>query len=476
MQSRSTSPLYRQLAETLAKQIRDNLYKPGDKLPSVRLAAAQHQVSISTVVQSYGLLEDWDLVEARTKSGYYVCHCGGTFEPPRIQQRATSPAQVTTSQLVMDVMNSSSQRGIISLGAAIPASDFPILHQLKRSFAQVIRSQAFLGIGYDSNKGNPALRRQIARRAIEAGVAVNAEEIVVTSGCQGAISLCLRVLCKPGDIVAVESPAYYGLLQLIESLGLKAIEIPSDPQHGLSIGALRLALEQWPVSAILAVPNFSNPLGTLMPDHDKRALVALLNEFDVPLIEDDIYGDLSYDDQRPRAVKSYDTEGRVLLCSSVSKVLEPQLGIGWVMPGRYLEAIEYERFLNSSTQFRLPQMALADIMAKSSYDRHIRSARDAYRVRRDRLFDLIKQYFPADTRVSDPRGGFVAWLQLGAHVDATRLYLAAKEQGVLIAPGEIFSSNASKYRHSIRLSYAEEWTRERERAIETLGQLLQSAA
>ncbi len=468
-----STPRYRQLAEKLARQIREELYKPGDKLPSVRMAAKQHQLSNATVVQAYGLLEDWDLVEARPKSGYFVRSAvHGSFEPPRIQQSPATPSEVSTSQLIMDIMSSSSQPGITSLGAAIPAADFNILHQLKRSFSQVVRSQPFLGVGYDANKGNPALRRQVARRAIEAGVHVHAEEVVITAGCQSAIGLCLRVLCKPGEIVAVESPVYYGLLQLIESLGLKAIEIPAHPQRGMSVDALRLAMEQWPVSAVLAVPNFSNPLGSMMPDSDKRALIDLLNSFDVPLIEDDIYGDLGYGPQRPKAVKSYDTEGRVLLCSSVSKVLEPQLGLGWVMPGRYLEQIQYERFLNSSAQFRLPQLAVADVLARSSFDRHLRAARETYRQRRDRLFDLVAQHFPQNVRMSEPQGGFVAWLQLAPEVDATMLYLKAKEKGVLVAPGEIFSSNPGKYRQSLRITYAEDWTRDRVRAIEILGQLL----
>ncbi|MDX1451342.1 MAG: PLP-dependent aminotransferase family protein [Oleiphilaceae bacterium] len=470
------TPLYRQLAETLANQIRQGAYSEGDKLPAIRLAAKQHGVSISTVIESYAKLQEWDLVEVRPKSGYYVCHREAVqFAPPKMHiSTKLTPEHVSTSQLVMDVMNSSQHFGQTSLGAAIPSSEFPILHQLKRSFANIVRQEPFLGIGYDSNKGNPQLRQQIARRATEAGVFTNAEEVVITPGCQGAIGLCLRVLCRPGDIVAVESPTYYGLLQLIESQGLKALEIPTDPERGMSIPALRLALEQWPVKAILAVPNFSNPTGTLMPDSDKRELIGLLDEFDVPLIEDDIYGDLAYQSQRPKAVKSFDTQGRVLLCSSASKVLEPQLGLGWVLPGRYLEQIEYERFLNSSTHFRLPQMALAKVMGKSSYDRHLHLARETYKQRRDRLFDLVVKHFPEDIRVSQPRGGFVAWIQLPPQINATKLYFEAKEQGVLIAPGEIFSSNPHKYRHSIRLTYAEEWTRTREQAIATLGQLIRA--
>ena len=472
-----STPLYKQLSEQMADQIRQGIYKTAEKLPSVRQLAKQQSVSVSTVIMSYNTLEDWGLIEVKPKSGYYVKGITQkTLATPHIQQSTPSPNDVTTSQLVMGVMRASSDPRYISLGAAIPANDFPILTQLKKVFAQTVRSEKFLGIGYDSTNGSEPLRRQLARRAVDSGIHVSPEEVIITAGCQGAISLCLRSLCQAGDIVAVETPSYYGLLQLIESLGLKAIEIPSDPVTGMSIDALTLALEQWPVKAILSVPNFSNPVGTLMPDINKKQLVELIYQYDIPFIEDDIYGELGYSEQRPKAVKAFDTRGQVLLCSSVSKVLEPQLGIGWVMPGKYAERIEYERFLSSSTHFCLPQLAVAEILSRGSFDRHLRFAREVYRQRRDRLNDLVCQYFPEDTRLSTPQGGFVSWLQLSNQTNATQLYLQAKKQGIIIAPGEIFSSNPQKYRHSIRLSYANEWTKERENAIKILGQLARELA
>jgi len=472
-----SAPLYKQLSEQLADQIRQGIYKTAEKLPSVRNLAKQQSVSVSTVIMSYNTLEDWGLIEVKPKSGYYVKGMTQkTLASPHIQQSTPPPNDVTTSQLVMGVMRASSDPRYISLGAAIPANDFPIISQLKKVFAQIVRTEKFLGIGYDSTKGCEPLRRQLARRAVDSGIHVSPEDIIITAGCQGAIGLCLRSLCEPGDIVAVETPSYYGLLQLIESLGLKAIEIPSDPVTGMSIDALKLALEQWPIKAILSVPSFSNPVGTLMPDSNKKKLVDLIYEYDIPFIEDDIYGELGYSEQRPKAVKAFDTRGQVLLCSSVSKVLEPQLGLGWVMPGKYLERIEYERFLNSSSHFLLPQLVVAEILSRGSFDRHLRLARETYRHRRDRLNDLVCQYFPEDTRLSNPQGGFVSWLQLSNQTNATQLYFQAKKQGIIIAPGEIFSSNPQKYRHSIRLSYANEWTKERENAIKVLGQLARELA
>jgi len=465
-------PIYKRLAEQLAEQIRQGLYKSEEKLPSVRGLSKQRNISVSTVVMSYNLLEDWGLIEVKPKSGYFVkAVASKTLAKPSIPIEASAPEQVTTSQLVMDVMRASGDPKLISLGAAVPANDFPILQQLKKAFARIVRTEKFLGLGYDSTKGNETLRRQLARRAADSGVLVSPDEIVITAGCQGAIGLCLRSCCEPGDIVAVETPGYYGLLQLIESLGLKAIEIPSDSTNGMSIEALKLALEQWPIKAILSVPNFSNPLGALMPDENKQQLVELLYQYDIPFIEDDIYGELGYREQRPRSVKSFDDKGLVLLCSSVSKVLEPQLGLGWVMPGRFLEQVEYQRFLSNSSHFNLPQLAVAEILSRGSFDRHLRVARETYCQRRDRLFDLVCQYFPENTRLSKPQGGFVAWLQFSEEIDSTQFYMKAKQLGIVVAPGEIFSSNPKKFRHSIRLNYSNEWTKEREQAIQTLGTL-----
>jgi DNA-binding transcriptional MocR family regulator len=209
-----------------------------------------------------------------------------------------------------------------------------------------------------------------------------------------------------------------------------------------------------------------------MPDDHKQQLVKLIEQFDVPMIEDDIYGDLGYQDGRPPAVKSFDRHGRVLLCSSTSKTLEPQLGVGWVIPGRYQEQIEYQKFINSVSISRLPQLAVAEMLDHGGYDRHLRLARETYRQRRDRLIDLVGQHFPEETRISRPQGGFVAWIQLPRGASALQLYLDAREEGILISPGELFSANSGKYQSSIRLTYADAWTPSRIAAVGTLGALV----
>lgn len=466
--------LYAQLADSLVEQIRQGVFRPSEKMPSVRLLARRESVSISTVSAAYELLERRGWVEARERSGYFVqSRSEETLSVPKQTRTRPRPLPTTLSQLVMEV-----QRGSITEGAnfsrAIPSSDFPIIRQVQRTYTRLSRTQAFLGIGYDTPEGLLVLRQQIARRAVDAGVFAPPESIIVTTGCQNAMAHCLRVVTQPGDIVAVESPCYYGQLQMIEALGLQTVEIPAHPETGLSLEALQLALDKWPIKAIMTVPTFSNPLGCNMPDENKRALVDLLDRYDIPLIEDDIYGDLHFAEQRPKAVKAFDKNGRVLLCSSLSKTIDPQFGIGWIIPGRYFEEVVHSKFVTSHAMASLPQMVAAEILAQGAYERHLRLARETYRQRYQFIVERITEYFPPETRVSRPEGGLVVWLQFPPQVDTTKLYHRGLTEHIRIAPGELFSVTG-KYRNCMRLNYALAWSPEKEEALRKLGSWVKEA-
>lgn len=465
--------LYCKIANEIEVAIRQGVYLNGQKLPSVRQMSERHQVSISTVMSAYQRLEQLGVIEVRPKSGFYVRSlCRERPLAPALAATVSRPEAVTTPQKIMQILRDSDDGANISFGAAVPSGEFPLTEQMRKLFAQLIRKEKFLGVGYPSDAGQQELRQQLARRAVDSGVLSDPDEIIITAGCQGALALCLQALTQAGDIVAVETPCYYGILQMIESLGLRAIEIPSDAVEGMSIDALQLALEQWPVKVILTIPTFSNPVGSLMPDDHKQALLALAYRYDIPVIEDDVYGELCYANHRPKALKAFDTRGQVLLCSSVSKTLDPQLGVGWVMAGHYRDRIEYQKFLSSTSSFGLSQRVVAEVLAQGMYDRHLRLVRETYRQRRDQLLDLIAEHFPQGTRVSAPQGGFVAWIQLPQGMDAVTLYKAAKQKRIIIAPGEIFSSNPQKYPSAFRVSYASAWTRERIEAFKLLAKLV----
>ncbi len=462
---------YEQVADQVREQVRLGALRPGERIPSVRQMSRRLGVSVSTVVQGYGLLLDERVIEARPQSGYYVQAPVQRPAPPGISRPQAHPVAVTVSQLALQVVQASRHGARIPLGSALPRTDFPAVVRLHRILASLARRPDPRLADYDMPPGNPALRHQVARRAAEAGVVVSADEVVITNGCVEALVLCLRAVTRPGDTVAIESPAFFGTLQSIESLGLKALEIPTDPRQGVSLPALKLALEQWPLKAVVLSPNFSNPLGYRMSDRRKAELVALLERARVPLIEDDVYADLNYHGERPRAAKAWDRTGNVLLCSSLSKTLDPGMRIGWAIPGRHTETVTHLKMVTSLAGPTLPAQAAAEYLAGSGHERHLRSVRSAYRERRDRFLDLAARHLPSGCRVTQPEGGMLAWVELPEAVDSLDLYRRALARGVSTAPGPLFSASG-RYGNFVRLNYAQAEVALMEEGLTILGELI----
>ena len=428
-------------------------------------------VSISTVTLAHQLLEDQGLIEARPRSGYYVrTRLWQPLEQPIMKSVKPKPTKITGQELTMELKRATRQPGIVKLGAAIPNQAFLPSRAINKALIRAARQHMERSASYEFPPGSPELRQQIARRMLDANCHIAPSDIVITSGCQEALTLCLRAITKAGDIVALESPTFYGLLQVIESLGLKALEIPTDPQQGISLNALKLALEQWPVKACVIVGNFNNPLGYCMPDNNKKALVKLLSRWQIPLIEDDVYGDLSFDQQRPIAAKSFDRHGNVLYCSSFSKTLSPGLRVGWAVAGKYQEQIEYLKYITSLATPTPSQLAMADFLQRGGYDRYLRQIRSQY-ARQVILFSqAISKYFPQGTRVTRPKGGFVVWVELPKKINALQMFYQAMDNKISIAPGPIFSPS-QKYTNFIRINCAQPWNEQVEAAIIYLGQL-----
>lgn len=465
------SHLYESVARHLSEGIDSGVYRAGDRLPGVRRMAQQQGVSVATAVAAYQQLEAAGRIEARPRSGYYVRPRNDPgFEAPKASTPDAEPTLVSGQELVLRLVQATNDPAIVQLGAAVPDPGFLPTGAVERALARVGREQRQRCAGYEFPPGAPELRLQIARRMAQVGCNVPPEEIVVTNGCQEALTLALRAVTEPGDVVAIESPSFYGLLQVIDSLGLKALEIPTHPEEGISLAALQLALEQWPVRACVTVPNYSNPLGFCMPDPQRRALVALLVRHGIPLIEDDVYGDLGFSPQRPAALKSHD--GNVIYCASFSKTLSPGLRIGWVAPGRrWLEQVEYLKYVTNLAAPTQAQLAVADFLARGGYERYLRRARGEYARAVARMSEAVVRHFPPGTRISRPRGGFVIWLELPGEVDTVQLANRALAAGISIAPGPIFSASG-KYRNCMRLSCAAPWGPPLERALARLAQLL----
>ncbi len=462
--------LYQRIAQQLAEDIRRGVYRPGERVPSVRKMSRQLSVSHATVLQAYANLEDRGMIRARPQSGFYVHQTPVLTAPTPDIAQVERPKLVTRSSIINQVLSESRREGLIPLGAAVPHVDYLPVRALHQQLAKVTRFHSPRAFSYMFSPGYEPLRRQVAIRMRDAGVVVDSSEIVITHGCVDALQMSLRVLTKPGDLIAAESPTYYGLLQLADLLGLKVIEIPSDPDTGMSLEALQLAAGQWPIKALVLTARLSNPLGVSMPDHRQKQLLSLAARFDIQIVEDDIYGELMFDQGQYKALKSNDRDGRVIYCSSFSKTLSPGVRIGWVIAGRHQAEIERLQTFSTHSACSVTQMGVAAYLENGGYDRHLRAIRQEYRKNLSAFQLAVQRYFPEGTQMTRPKGNFILWVSLPVRVNTQDLHVRALERGISIAPGLIFS-NTEQFNHCIRLNCGLPWNNETERALRTLGQL-----
>lgn len=467
---------YEKFADEIAELIRTGVLAPGQKVPSVRHASRTYGVSASTVFQAYYLLESRGLIMARARSGYFVCqHVQRPLPEPEISPRQADATEVDVSELVFSVLSSIKDPDTVPFGSAFPSPQLFPLPRLARSMAHAVRDMDPQSVVADMTPGNHGLRRQIALRYMVGGLLLPVEELVISNGALEALNLCLQVVTRPGDLVAIEAPAFYATLQVLERLKLKAVEIPVHPREGIDLEVLADSLERLPIKACWFMSNFQNPMGASMDDEKKRALAELLARHQVPMIEDDVYTELYFGQQAPKPVKAYDQEGLVMHCSSFSKSLAPGYRVGWVAGGRYAEQIERLKLITSLSASIPAQAAIADYLQHGGYDRHLRKLRYALETQQNAMLAAVARYFPEQTRVSRPSGGYFLWLELPEAVDSLRLFQLALAQGISLAPGPIFSATR-RFAHCARLNYGHPWSARQEKAMETLGRIAQSLA
>ena len=460
---------YQQLAEDMADAIRSGLLRPGERLPSVRVTCEQRQISPSTVFQAYGQLESLGLIEARARSGYFV---RATRVPTRAGP-ATAPTQsvaspVAISELVFDLLGTTREANVVPLGSAFPAAHLFPFEALARSGARAMRRLKASQITGALTAGDEGLRQALRRRYALQGVQLTENELIITNGAMEALNLCLQAVTQPGDVVVVESPTFYAALQALERLHLRAVEVATDPKEGVDLAALGELLGQHKVAACWFMPSFQNPLGALMPVARKQALVALLAQHGVPLIEDDVYGELYSGARHLPPAKAYDKAGAVLHCSSFSKCLAPGYRVGWAAAGRFAPKVERLKMMTSLATAVPPQLAVVDYLGQGGYDRHLRRLRVALTEQRIRALKLVERHFPAGTRMTRPEGGYFIWLELPPAVDAMALHQRARACSISTAPGVLFSADR-RFTHHLRLNVGHPGDARFDAAIKELG-------
>jgi len=468
--------LYQQVIDLIAENMDAGTLLPGDRLPSLRKMSKSAGVSIPTVRQAYIELERQRRVESRPQSGYYVRHRAANDIVLPTRTTSVDPARLRCRSLMERVYDGVNNPDLVPLGIANPTMAKPAAKTLHRTMKRIMARAENRSIGYASTLGEPLLRRQIAYHYLDTvGAKVEPDEICITNGGQEALLLALSAVASKGDIIAVETPTYHGMLELIDSLGMLAVEVETCPEEGVTLSELKRTLEKYAVTACMFSTTLGNPLGVTMPDGDRVKLVRMLEEHDVALVEDDVYGDLLFDGTRPVPAQFLGGGARILTCGSFSKTTSPGYRIGWVVSPQYIHDIARLKRAFSCSSGLLQQLTLAEFMASGDYSRHLKSLVPVLKRNSERMMALVSEHFPAETRTSRPVGGSVLWLELPGNIDAEQLFDDAIEEGISIAPGQIFSPCAC-YTNFVRLSYGHPWTEKTENAIKWLGQRIETLA
>ncbi len=460
------APLYQKLADEVQTLIEERSLRVGQRLPSVRVTARQRQISIGTAMQAYVVLENRGYIEARPKSGYYVRNLPSAKAGTSAGSVLGPGMAIAERDLTEHIIDLALDPSFFPLGNAFPDPEILPLKSLSKVAAAVGRSEPGIFGRYSMGRAYQPFVQELSRRYLRTGAALSHDEFIVTSSCSEALHLALAAVTKRGDVIVVESPSYFGFLRLFASLGLKAVEVPVDPRKGLSLEALSVALDSNDVKAVVVTPSFHNPTGACMPNARKEQLYSILCDYDIPAIEDDIYADLHYGPVRPKPLKAWDTDGRILMCSSLSKTLAPGVGLGWISAGRYHSKIDDDKWSNNTL---FAQKVAAKFM-QEGYDRQLRGMRATFQSQMAAVSRAVRTFFPRGTRVTDPTGGFVLWVEFPPGVDTLKLRIDALEEKISTAPGPVFSVR-HQFKNCLRINCGLRWTPAFERAIQILGRL-----
>ncbi|MFT6902602.1 MAG: DNA-binding transcriptional MocR family regulator [Colwellia sp.] len=464
--------LYQQVIDFVEFQQQSGAIRPGDKLPSLRKLSRQFEISVPTVKQAYLELERQGSISARPQSGYYLkTKQARTLLPMRAIWASCEPAEISCRSLIEQVYDAVHMPDSVALGISNPVNAHPPDKTLARLMRSVLSRVSEKAVSYGPINGDPKLRLNLAFRYQEQGVSVNHEDLIITNGAQEALSIALQCVAERGDIIAVESPCYFGLIELIESLGMKALEVYTCTEDGVCVVELAKVIKQHAVKVCLFSSAISNPLGSMMTDKQRQAMVKLLEKNDIVLIEDEVYSDLYFTEHRPVSAQLYSEKGLVLTCSSFSKTAAPGYRVGWLLPGKFEEKAKRIKRAQSCSTSMLQQWTLSDYLMSGEYDRHLQVLRKTLRYNCERMRALIAEHFPEQVCISKPKGGSVLWVRCRSHVDTSQFFKQAIAQGVNFAPGEVFSPSG-KYKNYMRISYGVQWSEKIDQAIQVLGQLV----
>ncbi len=461
--------LYNEIAGNIANKIKSGVLKAGERLPSVRTMSKEHGISINTSKRIFIELEAQSLVQSKPQSGYFVSPLSYLKLPlPEASQPLPVANNTEPNELISSVYTNMGRNDLTQFSFGVPSGNLLPLAKLKKEIVLATRTLKEGGTEYEPLQGNVKLRRMISARSLAWEGNLKESDLITTHGCMNALALCLMALTKRGDTIALESPCYPGILQLAVSLGLNVLEIATHPVSGIDIDALKKLLPK--INVCLLVPNFNTPLGYCMPEESKKDIVALLSKHNIPLIEDDTYGDIHFGAERPKCCKSFDTDGNVLWCGSVSKTLAPGYRVGWVAPGKYKDLILKLKLVHSLSATSVIHEAIGNFLMTGRYENHLRHFRKTLQENYQHYALAIANYFPPGTKISQPRGGLALWVELPKEIDSTELYNYALKKHISIAPGRMFTLQ-NQFQNCIRLCIGLPWTDDLRLKLKQLGNL-----
>ncbi|WP_057832784.1 aminotransferase-like domain-containing protein [Colwellia sp. TT2012] len=468
----SSAYLYQQVIDFIEHQQKIGALQPGDKLPSLRKLSRQFEISVPTVKQAYIELERQGRVSAKPQSGYYLQAAQArTLKPRPAKWSQCKPAEVKGRSMIEQVHAAVHLPNTVALGISNPIQAHPPDKTLARLMRSVLSKVSEKAVSYGPVTGDAKLRMQLAFRYQDQGVDIHPDDIVITNGAQEALSIALQCVAQRGDIIAIESPCFFGIIELIETLGMKALEVYTCTEDGVGFDELSQAIGQHKIAACLFSTAINNPLGSMKSDEQRQAMVMLLEQHNIPLIEDDVYSEIYFTDKKPKPAQLYSEKGLVMTCSSFSKTAAPGYRIGWLLPGKFEEQAKRIKRAQSCSTSMLQQWTLNEYLLSGDYDRHLCVLRKTLAYNCERMRALIAEHFPKEVCISKPQGGSVLWLRCQSHVNTGEFFQQALAQGVSFAPGAIFSPSG-KYQNYMRVSFGVKWGEEVETAIKTLGALV----
>lgn len=479
---KKSSYIYSDIANKLSQAIHDGIFNEGQRMPSLRQICDRYGISMATAQRAYSVLENDNYIVTQPRSGFFVRanfvrdnlvrnNKAKQVQQPVVKKMVEEPYGSQFCSESKRLTQALQQRGLYHFGnLASPCPSLIPAKNLARHYGKVARANPSIVSQYSGFVGGYDMRVAVAKKMMDVDCNVNPDDIIMTNGCQAALVLALSAVANKGDVIAIESPTYMGITHLLDALELQSIELPAHPERGIELNDLETLLRNNKIRAFVSIPTCQNPTGSIMSTENKRQMVGMLANANIPLIEDDAMGDLVYKKPRPFAAKSFDTSGNVLYCSSFSKILGPGHRMGWLVPGRFLD---HAQFINSVTSLApaiITERALASFLQTDNYVRTVYNATAEYQRRMKFLRKWVVEYFPGGTRMTDPKGGFLLWIELPGNIDAIQLTRLAMKQKIAVGLGVLYSRRQFFTNH-IRLSCADADLRKMENAVATLGSL-----